>query len=633
MNVCSDVKQLKSLRFRDRFIETIHTIRKEGFSPSLVHITHTDPDGLVCGIITDLLYSNRDKSSYYSVDEVWFEAYTLIHAEPYELLGRLETLCETAVPGGTIRPMILITDLNFTKKHQALLDQYNYPYFVLDHHVTDLEDEWLKEHPNVICEYRVPDDAEYSKTAEAIKQVQSSNLNMSSYVPEWFAMADTRSGASLVADAFFGPWVSCGASNKLRRLYYLSRAIASRDTFQHMRVPGILQEVVLENDRSYIGGCDIDRYTVGNRLKILFDTMGTEFFCDYIRAYLEYPRFADNGFVADIWHVDELSYNTPVMISTHGENMVGTIIDISNKQTADKIAELEKSAFLISTTLPTEVSPGVVEAIEYRVACVVADSAYASDLGAKLCTEHGADVAFIRTNTYEVSLRAATDRIDVGAIARACGGGGHKRAAGFRVSMNNYDLFVKNEIKTILDGAGVAGYVHKSEKIQEPNVLRWKTEIQDANTGEWIPVDYRVAIIENSDIQINRDTVKEEDADLIAHIQSEKSLRLYLNKKDPSVAEITHFDRVCGASALHTMDITNGMRSMMILIGRTDGDWLTRARFNGIMNLTGRTLTDIPKIHNEEDDPNATKLKDIPQHGFDRYVQARDLAPIIHDKD
>jgi phosphoesterase RecJ-like protein len=35
----------------------------------------------------------------------------------------------------------------------------------------------------------------------------------------------------------------------------------------------------------------------------------------------------------------------------------------------------------------------------------------------------------------KVSLRATDDRVDVSAIARAQGGGGHRRAAGFSTSM------------------------------------------------------------------------------------------------------------------------------------------------------------------------------------------------------
>jgi len=48
----------------------------------------------------------------------------------------------------------------------------------------------------------------------------------------------------------------------------------------------------------------------------------------------------------------------------------------------------------------------------------------------------------------KVSLRATDDRVDVSAIARAQGGGGHKQAAGFSTSMDWDELvsFLRGEL-------------------------------------------------------------------------------------------------------------------------------------------------------------------------------------------
>ena len=40
----------------------------------------------------------------------------------------------------------------------------------------------------------------------------------------------------------------------------------------------------------------------------------------------------------------------------------------------------------------------------------------------------------------KVSLRATGDEVDVSAIARAAGGGGHRRAAGFSTELSDDDL-------------------------------------------------------------------------------------------------------------------------------------------------------------------------------------------------
>jgi bifunctional oligoribonuclease and PAP phosphatase NrnA len=45
-----------------------------------------------------------------------------------------------------------------------------------------------------------------------------------------------------------------------------------------------------------------------------------------------------------------------------------------------------------------------------------------------------------RKGQRKVSLRATDDDVDVSVIARAQGGGGHRRAAGFSTTLNNGEL-------------------------------------------------------------------------------------------------------------------------------------------------------------------------------------------------
>jgi phosphoesterase RecJ-like protein len=54
-----------------------------------------------------------------------------------------------------------------------------------------------------------------------------------------------------------------------------------------------------------------------------------------------------------------------------------------------------------------------------------------------------------------VSLRAADDDVDVSVIARAQGGGGHRRAAGFSTTLEPDALisFLREAIAEQLDGA------------------------------------------------------------------------------------------------------------------------------------------------------------------------------------
>jgi phosphoesterase RecJ-like protein len=59
----------------------------------------------------------------------------------------------------------------------------------------------------------------------------------------------------------------------------------------------------------------------------------------------------------------------------------------------------------------------------------------------------------------KVSLRASDDRVDVSAIARAQGGGGHRQAAGFSTSMNwdQVVAFLREEVALQLAGSQVIG--------------------------------------------------------------------------------------------------------------------------------------------------------------------------------
>jgi oligoribonuclease NrnB/cAMP/cGMP phosphodiesterase (DHH superfamily) len=59
-----------------------------------------------------------------------------------------------------------------------------------------------------------------------------------------------------------------------------------------------------------------------------------------------------------------------------------------------------------------------------------------SEIGNALCSQRGADFAFVWQyddggSCFRVSLRSASDAVDVSAMARAFGGGGHRRASGF----------------------------------------------------------------------------------------------------------------------------------------------------------------------------------------------------------
>lgn len=80
--------------------------------------------------------------------------------------------------------------------------------------------------------------------------------------------------------------------------------------------------------------------------------------------------------------------------------------------------------------------PCVLAAAPHFAGRLVNATTLASNIGNVLALQAGVDYAFLwfynhANDTYVCSLRSARDDVDVSAIARSLGGGGHKRASGF----------------------------------------------------------------------------------------------------------------------------------------------------------------------------------------------------------
>ena len=65
---------------------------------------------------------------------------------------------------------------------------------------------------------------------------------------------------------------------------------------------------------------------------------------------------------------------------------------------------------------------------------------------------------------HRVSLRSSRDEVDVSAIARKDGGGGHRQAAGFSSELSVDELieFLHREFVAATDGLGAAGAASSS---------------------------------------------------------------------------------------------------------------------------------------------------------------------------
>jgi hypothetical protein len=71
-------------------------------------------------------------------------------------------------------------------------------------------------------------------------------------------------------------------------------------------------------------------------------------------------------------------------------------------------------------------------------ACLLNSTVFASELGNSMCVELGASLGVVwhyehDSDVTRVSLRSNSDDVDVAAMARSMGGGGHRRASGFEL--------------------------------------------------------------------------------------------------------------------------------------------------------------------------------------------------------
>jgi uncharacterized protein len=108
-------------------------------------------------------------------------------------------------------------------------------------------------------------------------------------------------------------------------------------------------------------------------------------------------------------------------------------------------------------------APARLRAAPHLQALVVNASTLASEVGNALATLPGVDVGVMWTyehaaRAFRVSLRSASDAADVAAVAKALGGGGHRRAAGFSYTGAHVnDLLLTGDAGAPEGGAVVPG--------------------------------------------------------------------------------------------------------------------------------------------------------------------------------
>lgn len=178
------------------------------------------------------------------------------------------------------------------------------------------------------------------------------------------------------------------------------------------------------------------------------DTPALKLFIDYVRMYdtWEWKEKYDNIIpkrLNDLMYIDGPNEFIDKMIYRLGNNLAifddTDLMKLQIEQTYINSYVAQKNETLI---INDNLFP------EYTVGIVFADK-YISELGNKLCELHPEldFIVLINMSTLTVSYRTVKDNLDLSAIAKGFGGGGHPKASGSRFDASIINDMLNNIFK------------------------------------------------------------------------------------------------------------------------------------------------------------------------------------------
>jgi oligoribonuclease NrnB/cAMP/cGMP phosphodiesterase (DHH superfamily) len=177
-----------------------------------------------------------------------------------------------------------------------------------------------------------------------------------------------------------------------------------------------------------------------------YDIPKCDHFVDLIRQYDTWEWFANNNLdakrLANLFSIYGLSefvrrYTSLDISEFEFSEVENQILDMEAKRIQTYMDEACKSL------MPYEFDG-------YKVAVTFAEL-YTSELGNYICNNHPEyDLALIINLGRSVSLRTVRDDVDVSAIAKKFGGGGHRKASGFPIPTGLQDEVIKKILNVAL---------------------------------------------------------------------------------------------------------------------------------------------------------------------------------------
>ena len=400
----------------------------------ILHISHTDLDG-VSSVLVDAFYVeqyNEILREYKIKADILQKHFYALFINPADLKCVLGDMLFHIKSDISIEPVFdkyIITDLNIPEDvFDAILDFGLEKFLIVDHHViTYNPEEKIINHPkykdwtpNMIGEHCIITSTFYSQYRLSEKKTCATELFIHGYLIKQLENLKE----------FAEDFVDRAIDFQYEKLYFLGEAVRLWDTFEWKDYSPVSVNRV----------CAL-------RLNLFLGSTSREYYRDYIYDYLTYGKdieYMDLGhsfrhvngdihttsFVFDDF-VDIAEKKRNTYVEKAVQNIYHLFIPI-NVDEADTADLLDRPEYEEPRTIPRS---------DYMHIVVVNAERYASEIGDTIIeTEPDVDfVMIIMSNT--VSLRASKRcTIDISALARENGGGGHKAAAGFPLSKGDQYL-------------------------------------------------------------------------------------------------------------------------------------------------------------------------------------------------
>jgi oligoribonuclease NrnB/cAMP/cGMP phosphodiesterase (DHH superfamily) len=377
------------------------------------HISHNDLDGYACTLLTEFIIETYPENIFK------LETQNIVPNQLYGVIKK--TLNEIGH-----YDLIIITDLAMRQEVVDIIQHSGYSdkFLIIDHHQTTVDIkkyQWL----NISTHRKDSSGKDTDKLTCATKLYYEFLLKDSVFDINLLRLSSTT------AIDFF---IECVTAHDTK----------SYDGYEDMHVRDHIKDI-------------------SSRLNSLLHIIDRSEFKSYIKDYITNENFSTEEKSSDIPDVNndkKYNYSSEEALP----NFLYLTRSIEKYPWLDKILEIESirnkryidnaiKRMNVITLNRNIFKDGKITLVNYVVGLIFAEKLN-SDISEGAC-EKRKDIDFCAiVNNNQVSFYTSKEDINVGELAALLGGGGHKKAAGFTISMNDSNWFNKNHFLAMFNSAG-----------------------------------------------------------------------------------------------------------------------------------------------------------------------------------